>query len=387
MQLADARPDTDFSDRVLRRLAAAAPRTVFSYPLRNGDCLLRPSPLLLHLPVGTVHHGPSQAPANLIRKSAGELETIEDISGPPLAEAGELSGGTTILKDQALCPFRAFAHHRLNARGLRDPGTGIDPSLRGILLHAVLEEFWGRTRSWEKLVSLAEGELDRLVAEAIETALTPINRRTVRPLTAPLLEIEKERLCLLVREWLTEVEAKRTPFTVMELEREHQENFGGVSFRTRVDRIDELPDGDRLILDYTTGRFDLNDLLAERPLEPPLPFYGVGEGDGRLAGVGVAILRRGECGLKGVARKDDILPRTAAFDGSRPAEKHGLEGWPSLLERWRAGLESLGQEFARGEAAVAPVDLQKACRYCDLGGFCRIDEASQPPRPEEGDEE
>lgn len=229
--------------------------------------------------------------------------------------------------------------------------------------------------------------MDSLIVASVETALARVRLRTARPIAEPLQKIEKERLCRLVREWLMEVEAKRTPFTVVELEREHQENFGGVSFRTRVDRIDELSGGGRLILDYKTGRFDLNNLLAERPLEPQLPIYGVGERDGRLAGVGVAVLRRGECGLKGVARADDILPRTGAFDGSRPAEKHGLEGWDTLLERWRAGLEILGREFAAGAAAVSPVDFQKACRYCDLGGFCRVDEAARPPRQEEGDEE
>jgi ATP-dependent helicase/nuclease subunit B len=171
------------------------------------------------------------------------------------------------------------------------------------------------------------------------------------------------------------------------MEREHQECFGGVTFRSRVDRIDELADGARVVLDYKTGRFDLDDLLAERPIEPQLPIYGVGERADLLAGVAVAVLRRGECGLKGVAREEGVLPRTGRFDGSRSAEKHGLEGWNSLLERWSAGLESLGREFAAGSAAVAPVGFQKACRYCDLAGFCRIGENGKTAGSDEGDEE
>jgi len=43
-----------------------------------------------------------------------------------------------MVKDQAACPFRAFAAHRLGAEGLQFPHTGLDALERGTLVHRVL---------------------------------------------------------------------------------------------------------------------------------------------------------------------------------------------------------------------------------------------------------
>ena len=40
--------------------------------------------------------------------------------------------------------------------------------------------------------------------------------------------------------------------------------------------------------------------------------------------------------------------------------------------------QALGQDFATGVATVDPVDVQKACRTCDLASLCRISEATGP---------
>jgi ATP-dependent helicase/nuclease subunit B len=185
-------------------------------------------------------------------------------------------------------------------------------------------------------------------------------------------------LCALVGEWLEEIEKQRAPFSVDQLEAERSVVCGGISIDTKVDRIDQLADGRRVIIDYKTGRFDVADLLGERLLEPQLPVYGSEEADDDLAGVVIASVRRGECGAKGVAADADLLPKLAAFAGSKTAEKAGIADWPALLTRWRRQLSELGDEFARGHAAVDPVEFKKACQYCDLSGLCRIDEIATP---------
>lgn len=374
MPHADAAREAVFARQVLDRLLAAAPRVILSHPLAGGDCALRPSPLIRDLPAGELPREPSRSPTAVYHRATPDLEGFADEHAPPLAPGEKAFGGTAILRDQALCPFRAFARHRLAVRALEAPGIGLDAATRGTLVHRVLKHFWDRTGNLQALQALGEEGRPRRVAACVETALAEqFPDRAPKPSDA-LLSIERVRLCRVVEEWLDAVELQRPAFTVVEREERHRETFGGVAFDTQIDRIDELSDGSRIIVDYKTGRIDLNDLLGERLLEPQLPVYGIGAGGERLAGVAFAVLRRGECVLRGVACGEDVLPDTPALADSSLARKHGLTGWTDLLAHWQRRLQALGEDFAGGEATVDPVSFQKACRYCDLPPFCRIDE-------------
>lgn len=378
MPHADPAREAAFSRRIMERLRAAAPLVVFSHPLQQGDCALRPSPLIAGLPLAAVALAPSHAPHRSLHENGPQVETLIDIQGPALGAEEIARGGTAILKDQALCPFRAYAHHRLAASALEKPSPGIDPAARGSLVHAVLERFWEMTQSHSALCALTEEALCERVRLCIDRAIEGLLEDKGQHLPPALLEIERERLQSLTEEWLLQVERDRVPFTCVECETIHEERFGRLNFRSKIDRIDTLADGSRVIIDYKTGQVDLDDLLGERLLEPQLPIYGIGEGEAQLAAVAFASLRRGEYALKGVARDDDVLPKTAAFAGSKLADKHGISGWESLLSGWRRRLEALGHDFAGGVATVDPVNAQKACRTCDLASLCRIGEATGP---------
>jgi probable DNA repair protein len=377
MPHADPDREAVFARRVMHRLQAAAPSVVFSHPCQQGDCALRPSPLIDGLSLAEVPQASSHAPHQAVIRSIPAMESLGDWRGPALEEREVARGGTSILKDQALCPFRAFAHHRLAARALEQAAPGIDPLTRGTLAHRVLEMFWKQTVSHDALCSLREiGLLERIASCVTDSVAAHYEGRATPP--QALLDIERDRLCRLTEEWLLQVEMVRSSFTCLECEKEHEESFGGLRFRAKIDRVDALADGSRVIIDYKTGRVDLEDLLGERLLEPQLPIYGTGEGGTQLAAVAFASLRRGECALKGLAREDGVLPNTAAFVESKLAVRHGIVGWEELLSGWRRRLEALGQDFATGVATVDPVDSQKACRTCDLASLCRIAEATVP---------
>lgn len=378
MPHASAERELAFSRLVISRLLAAAPRIILSHPTRQGDCPLRPSPLIADLPVcDEPIPDQSHNPVAVLQLHPVALEILLDQTGPPLAAAERIAGGTAILKDQALCPFRAFAHHRLATRALDSAQLGLDPMTRGTLLHGVLEQFWRQTRNQLNLLALDDSQLEARLVASVDLALQQQFGDTALELTTPLLAIERRRLLELTREWLLTVECQRAPFEVAAMEEPHQESLGGLNFNTKVDRIDRLADGSQVILDYKTGHSEVSDLLGERLLEPQLPIYATRarEGSDDLAAVAFALVRRGECGMKGVASEDGVLPGVAALAGSRQAEQQGIADWNALLERWRLQLEQLGAEFVAGAAAVAPVDLQKACKFCDLGAFCRIAEA------------
>lgn len=373
MPHASAERELQFSRSVLQRLKAAGNDTVFSYSLRSGDCELRPSPLLTGLPL--VEPGLADPQDAVSRQIAAAPELIElaDGQGPPLtAERGE--GGTAILKDQALCPFRAFAHHRLRGKAFDQAQPGLDPLTRGNLVHKTLEYFWSEVRDQQRLLELDAVSRTELIELQVARALADYFAEQGPP-PPKLQQIEQERLQALVAEWLSEVEEGRTPFAVVEREQEHFEQIGPLRIRTVVDRIDQLEDGSRVILDYKTGQAKADRLLAERLLEPQLPLYAIASPEAEADGVAFAQVRRGNCRMTGIARKDGLLPKVPGIEKSKQAQALGLEDWPRLLGHWRRQLEQLAGDFVAGEASVDPVDVETACRFCDLGGLCRIAEA------------
>jgi len=372
MPHAGAERELQFARKVLRRLKAASRDIIFSYPERGGDCELRPSPLIRDLPPIEPRLAPAQDALSRQSAVAPSLLELTDLQGPPLTtERGE--GGTAILKDQALCPFRAFAHHRLRCKAFDQAQPGLDPLTRGDLLHRVMEQVWGEIRNQQRLLELDAAGRGDLITTLVSRVLSDYFS-SQGALPARMREIEATRLQALVTEWLSEIEERRAPFSVVEIEQEHFEQIGPLRIRTVIDRIDQLEDGSRVILDYKTGLVRADNLLAERLLEPQLPIYAIADQQIAADGVAFAQLRCGDCKLTGIARAAELLPKVPGVADSRQARELGLMDWAQVVDHWRRQLEALAGDFVAGRATVDPVAVEIACRYCDLGGFCRIAE-------------
>ncbi len=384
MPRADASRELEFSTKVAARLLGAAPEVVVSYPRQSDGRERQPSPLVRRIPAAQPDLAPQGRPADLFARSGLLLETLADPEGPPLADGLKVSGGTAILKDQALCPFRAFARHRLHAQGLDIGVPGLDNLERGQLVHHALEHFWTLTGDSTSLCALDEQAFAERIDRSVEESLARLEKERKIALPKALRANEADRLRRLLREWL-ELERRRVPFEVESLETWHRETLGQLTIQTRLDRIDRLADGSRIILDYKTGRSSVRDWLGERPLEPQLPLYGLGRGGRDLGAVAFASVRSGNCSFQGVGRSEDLLPGLPAADKSNYLAEAGIPDWSGLLTAWRRSLEGLSREFADGMAAVAPIDRARACDRCDLQPFCRVAEGSAAwQRGEEG---
>jgi RecB family exonuclease len=291
---------------------------------------------------------------------------------PAFATHEVAKGGSTLLKLQADCPFRAGVELRLGARELEQPAADIEPTERGQLAHALLEAFWRDVRDHATLAAMSPGQrLARLAALAGEL---------FGPLLAEATDVRRELLTLEQRSTiarageLLERDLLRAPFTVAELETAHVVDVGGVQVRVVVDRVDRLVDGSLAFIDYKTGAdAKPGAWMKERPESPQLPLYVRTAGTGDVGAVAFGVLRKGETRYAGYSRDAAVFDDLRPFDATRAPFREYAD-WKTLLATWQQRLDALGAEHARGEARLAP-DPRRACQYCHLPVLCRSGQA------------
>lgn len=406
--------------RITRGWRAAAAEVVLSHALREDDRELVPSPLIRDLPQTGVEQlalpacptlrdaihrarreervddarGPALGaralraadPAPGARAPGAEHPTAGAVHAAPVRAAGAAAGGTSVFKDQAACPFRAFAAHRLQAEGLEVPPAGLDAADRGTLLHAMLARLWQALGTSARLHAASDAELDALLALAADHAIAHLRRDRPDAIEGRFAELERSRLARLGRAWL-EVERGRPAFAVSAIEQKRVLSAGGITVNARLDRMDTLEAGGMAIIDYKTGGASVGDWLGPRPDDPQLPLYavsqagsaaagqaGAGPGDGGLSAVAFARVKAGELEFKGIAREQDAIPGVKPLAAQRLQSARDYASWEELLAGWRYELEALGREFGAGEARVDPKRGDETCRYCGLKALCRISE-------------
>jgi len=351
------------------QLIASCNEIIFSYAAMQGEQESRPSPVLRMYPVeqDVIVPDPEADYKQRILKSA-LLETLDD-GGVPLASGGKASGGTSILSDQAACPFRAFARHRLYAQGMAETDIGLDPMVRGQLVHGVLQQVWQQLRDSATLQQMAVSGLQEIVSTAVASVIREQSDRQPETFTRPFIALETQRLTALVYNWLN-IERARASFKVLAVEKQQETSLSGLGLRMRIDRIDQLEDGRLVILDYKTGNVKLSDWDGERPDAPQLPLYAICS-DGEVGALAYASLKKGQTGFTGLALNDGLLPGVkAAVD-----KQTGEDLLAGRLHQWESILADLATEFMNGRADVSPKNAN-TCRNCDLHSLCRIHELS-----------
>jgi probable DNA repair protein len=373
---ADAHRTLKYARTVTERLLDSAPEVIVSYPKREGDRDLRPSPLIAGLDEvksTDLSSYDGQLWREAIYRSA-DMESLPDDYGPQLLPNAEVPGGTALFADQAACPFRAFVTHRLGARPIAEPAPGLDAKARGTLVHTALERIWAALGMHERLCECTPAELRAIVAGAVAESIAEL--RSTRDLKSAerFFAVEQERLESLLMDWL-ELEKQRAPFKVFAREQEAIVEIGGLRLRTRIDRMDELiPGGERVIVDYKTGKPESPAWFDDRLEQPQLPLYSVYLQKKRPAAVLVGHVRSGEMRYRGVAGRDGLAPNLKGFVGTRIEQTY--DSWVSLFETWEQSLAALAQEIAAGRAQVDPKDKYRfsTCAYCALPAMCRVGE-------------
>ncbi|MBK8325203.1 MAG: PD-(D/E)XK nuclease family protein [Betaproteobacteria bacterium] len=372
--------------RITEGWSRAAGEVVFSWALADADRALAPSAL-----VGGVRQvapeslGAAAVPTKrLALFTAGRepqaWEFLRDDDAPAIDPAA-VRGGTSILADQAACPFRAFAKHRLGAEPLESPEPGLDAADRGTLLHALMSRLWRDIGSHARLVAMPGEALAAIVDNAARIAVARVRADRPGRLDGPLADLERERLARVAFEWLA-VDRDRPPFDVVHREDRVEMAAGPLTIAGRVDRVDRLASGALAVIDYKSGSPRVAGWIGDRPDDPQLPLYALAMGDA-VAAVAFARLKAGEFGFSGLAREEGLIPGVPSVEGHRGVARVA-GSWEELLAQWRASTDDLATRFARGESAVDPKRGLASCRHCELHPLCRVHERLGALAPDEG---
>jgi ATP-dependent helicase/nuclease subunit B len=242
------------------------------------------------------------------------------------------------------------------------------------------------------LTALTDGALALYINQCVAKVIKRFQAQRPFTATGRFMLIEQGRLQAMMHEWLS-LERQRQPFAVIEREQKHFCTIEGLKIQTRLDRVDQLPDGSLIVIDYKTGKVSLASWMDERPDEPQLPLYAV-TGEGNIAAVVFGQIRRGEMKFVGLAddlggdkiSEDDgtsLIPEVKTLSKSRYGKT--FADWQALFEFWSQNLTTLAHNFREGYAAVDPHKVN-TCDYCDLGTLCRINELTQSANEYTGNE-
>ncbi|MFP6782553.1 MAG: PD-(D/E)XK nuclease family protein, partial [Gammaproteobacteria bacterium] len=240
---------------------------------------------------------------------------------------------------------------------------GLNPLQRGNLIHAVMASFWTETTSSDELQRMDDQQLLDVTRRCVDAVVEDFRRRY--RFIDTYWELESQRLVDLASEWLVQ-EFKRGPFKVVACEQSRVANVGRFVINTRVDRVDQLPNGTQLVIDYKTGPVVRSGWDLPRLDQPQLPIYAASaRAHERIAGIAYAGIKKGQCRFV-----DE--PRGAGLEALSSAETQA--DWQSETDAWRRELEALAGEIQDGFAITNPKRGAATCNYCDLHVLCRIHE-------------
>lgn len=302
----------------------------------------------------------------------GTLESFSENTLLALHADEDPHGGVALIQDQAECPFRAFALHRLAAKELPAVYYGIPAKDLGSMLHRVLERLWQQLISSSNLQNLKADQQDSIIMDAVDTGLSYLTNKHPQLMRPHYVELEKQRLSKLITRWL-DIEKQRASFTVIAHETEVHWKHKGLSLKFRIDRIDESNNG-HVLIDYKSGSKNSVNWDDERPSAPQLLLYNEALAqEGQYQPVKALLYAQvniDDLQYRGISADADTYPKTSIKDQKKLPDEFS---WQQLQQYWQQSLQNMADEFLAGYVAVQPKS-PTSCQYCHLDAFCRIQE-------------
>ena len=327
--------ERDFCLNLFDQLRGNCQELVFSISQQDTDQPTEFSPLLSDYP---------ELGLEISTQSKEEVtqnwQWVDCSRGPTLSQSPDVTdrGGSNIFNLMAASPFHAFAQYRLNARPFAEAFIGIGPSHRGKIIHDILDRIWGQLENSENLKQLDDKALNSLIEESVHQQLLSWQGDHFN-LELGYFEQLKSSFIQLLQEWM-KFESGRESFVVLAREEKLKAQIGPLNLSLRIDRIDELEGGGKLLIDYKTGASSReNDLLSSPPVAAQLPLYAISLED-EFSGLCFAQVVPGAARLRGIAASENSERLVA------------IEDWNDLKNQWRKDLTELAEAYAAGDSRV-----------------------------------
>lgn len=247
----------------------------------------------------------------------------------------------TAYQDLRRCPYRFFALRQLGLEEADELESEVDKRDFGLWLHAVLKAFHDGLKQRD-----IPGEVDRralidAAADAV-TASMQLDEAEFLPFTAAWPGVREGYLT-----WLAAHESSGARYEVGESA--HEQRLGEITLFGKIDRIDCLPDGSILLIDYKTESPGQTGERVKQPLEDTqLAFYAALMPQDTLRASYVNIGEKS--GSKSFEQDQVVSVRDALIEGV---------------------LHDLGR--IQGGAVLAALGEGSACDFCAARGLCRKD--------------
>lgn len=377
IQRAAALPGADnhvqavFAATIQQRLLHSARHIVFSSSRMDGESQLRPSPLMQDVALYDAELPVARTLAEFLSDGGHDAsEHVDDHIAPKVEEGEHVSGGTGLLKAQAVCPAWAFYQYRLGAKALKTPTSGLDNMDRGSLVHGVLEAFW-RKRHYADLRDMGADDLMQALNRAVRNTIEAFAAES-SVASATVLELESERLLRLVGDWLAYEKERGVSFRIVDCEVGKKVHICGIEVTLKIDRVHQLENGGLEFIDYKTGQMPkISSWGEDRITEPQLPIYATfyADPDERVTGIHFGMVKTAEHAFAGVSEDSfDAEPNKR-----KPVFTQNFTDWQHLLKHWKDAIEAIATELREGEAAVRFSD-ENELMYCEVKPLLRLPE-------------
>jgi ATP-dependent helicase/nuclease subunit B len=341
--------ELQLAQQTIQRLKNSSNTVIFSYPKMQGDSHNLPCSLIQSLQ----DYEPETE--GVICYQSSHIIHEEESYLIPRNASEAFSGGTAVLANQAKCPFKAFAAHRLKAKPTQTTADGIDVFLRGKILHKIMELIWHQLGSQERLLKLDVPTLEQYMDEAITEALKVLKYTISKPLQT-IEHTRLKKLLLAALQW----EKQRSAFTVVAIEHAYTIELAGITFEVRVDRLDQVADS-KWIIDYKSTLPTSKPWHEDRPKEPQLLLYALL--DEHINTLILMQLKSGTVVCSGYSEVVQDIKGVAALKKE--------DSWVNCRNRWKEALMLLATEFQEGHCLPHPAQLN-ICQQCDFQNLCRF---------------
>ncbi len=354
---ADAHRELKLALQLLLRFKNSCNDLVLSYPRMTKDTPNLPSPLIKEFP---------DLVSKLIPKDykISYLVKQNENYNLPLSPDETVRGGTALLANQAKCPFRAFATHRLHAKPALIISDGPDMSERGQVIHKILDLLWREIGSHKNLISLHSEKLQCQIEDAIKIALKPIINARSQSFSPLIQEVEFARLSKLINTCL-DWEKQRPPFEVAAVEQTFTIELAGINFQVRIDRLDIVSPNNKWVIDYKSSLPINKPWNEERPEAPQLLLYALL--DDNINALLFLELKAGRVSCSGISEEK------VEIKGLSSLKKD--ESWSRNIQKWHQQLTNLANEFRLGICQPKP-NRPSNCKNCDFPSLCRFEVGS-----------